>query len=208
MQTSPRIPEARRRGPNGRFLPRGEDATQVEDASQGEDATRREDLEHTVTELADIEPAADEDSTPELPEDRFLNRELSWLDFNARVLALAEDPSTPLLERAKFLAIFASNLDEFYMVRVAGLQRRLSTGLPVEGTDDLTPREQLARIADQTAEHGGELLQLGPAPDEGAQLGGKIVDGGALRTELGEDPLEPGSVTARDHERRDTRVPD
>jgi len=87
-----------------------------------------------------------------LPADRFLNRELSWLDFNARVLALAEDPAIPLLERAKFLAIFASNLDEFYMVRVAGLRRRLSTGLPVEGSGPLTPREQLARIADRTAE--------------------------------------------------------
>ncbi len=85
-----------------------------------------------------------------LPADRFLNRELSWLDFNARVLTLAEDPATPLLERAKFLAIFASNLDEFYMVRVAGLQRRLQTGLPVQGPDGLTPREQLARIADST----------------------------------------------------------
>jgi polyphosphate kinase len=87
-----------------------------------------------------------------LPADRFLNRELSWLDFNARVLTLAEDQNTPLLERAKFLAIFASNLDEFYMVRVAGLQRRLQTGLPVEGPDGLTPREQLAAIADRTAD--------------------------------------------------------
>ena len=68
------------------------------------------------------------------------------------MLTLAEDPATPLLERAKFLAIFASNLDEFYMVRVAGLQRRLQTGLPVEGPDGLTPREQLAVIADRTTE--------------------------------------------------------
>jgi polyphosphate kinase len=97
-------------------------------------------------------PAPDEPpNVPPLPAERFLNRELSWLDFNARVLALAEDSGIPLLERAKFLAIFASNLDEFYMVRVAGLQRRLSTGLPVEGTD-MTPREQLARIAARTTE--------------------------------------------------------
>ena len=82
-----------------------------------------------------------------LPEDRYLNRELSWLDFNARVLALAEDPSQPLLERAKFLAIFASNLDEFYMVRVAGLKRRDETGLAVRSADGLSPREQLALIA-------------------------------------------------------------
>nr|WP_312858988.1 RNA degradosome polyphosphate kinase [Pseudonocardia xinjiangensis] len=86
----------------------------------------------------------------ELPDDRYLNRELSWLDFNARVLALAEDPSQPLLERAKFLAIFASNLDEFYMVRVAGLKRRDETGLAVRSADGLSPREQLARIAART----------------------------------------------------------
>src|SRR6059036_1617075 len=83
----------------------------------------------------------------DLPGDRYLNRELSWLDFNARVLALAEDASQPLLERAKFLAIFASNLDEFYMVRVAGLKRRDDTGLLVRSADGLSPREQLARIA-------------------------------------------------------------
>ncbi|MHA6784844.1 RNA degradosome polyphosphate kinase [Pseudonocardia saturnea] len=82
-----------------------------------------------------------------LPDDRYLNRELSWLDFNARVLALAEDTSQPLLERAKFLAIFASNLDEFYMVRVAGLKRRDDTGLAVRSADGLSPNRQLAQIA-------------------------------------------------------------
>jgi len=85
-----------------------------------------------------------------LPEDRYLNRELSWLDFNARVLALAADPSLPLLERAKFLAIFASNLDEFYMVRVAGLKRRDEMGLSVRSADGLSPREQLRRIHERT----------------------------------------------------------
>ncbi|MFF4879198.1 MULTISPECIES: RNA degradosome polyphosphate kinase [unclassified Micromonospora] len=96
----------------------------------------------------DDEPPA---PTP-LPEDRFLNRELSWLDFNARVLTLAEDQRTPLLERAKFLAIFASNLDEFYMVRIAGLKRRLSAGLPVRGGDRLPLRTQLDLISERTAE--------------------------------------------------------
>jgi polyphosphate kinase len=100
-------------------------------------------------------PAAPPAPTPaeartDLPDDRYLNRELSWLDFNARVLALAEDTSQPLLERAKFLAIFASNLDEFFMVRVAGLKRRDDTGLTVRSADGLTPREQLARIAERS----------------------------------------------------------
>ena len=85
-----------------------------------------------------------------LPQDRYLNRELSWLDFNARVLALAADTSLPLLDRAKFLAIFASNLDEFYMVRVAGLKRRDEMGLKVRSADGLTPREQLRLIGERT----------------------------------------------------------
>ncbi|MBM7366452.1 RNA degradosome polyphosphate kinase [Gordonia hydrophobica] len=89
----------------------------------------------------------DPDETADLPIDRYFNRELSWLDFNSRVLALAEDVSLPLLERAKFLAIFASNLDEFFMVRVAGLKRRDETGLSVRSADGRSPREQLQMIA-------------------------------------------------------------
>src|SRR6201991_3188284 len=107
------------------------------------------------TELADSAPEAPPAATSPavdnpLPEDRYLNRELSWLDFNARVLALAADTSLPLLERAKFLAIFASNLDEFYMVRVAGLKRRDEMGLSVRSADGLSPREQLRHINERT----------------------------------------------------------
>jgi len=76
----------------------------------------------------------------------FLNRELSWLEFNARVLHEAEDERTPLLDRVKFLAIFGSNLDEFYMVRVAGIRRQLAAGVLHGGADGLTPSEQLALI--------------------------------------------------------------
>ena len=82
----------------------------------------------------------------DLPADRFLDRELSWLDFNQRVLELAEDATLPPLERAKFLAIFASNLDEFFMVRVAGLKRRIATGIAVRAASGLTPREVLENI--------------------------------------------------------------
>ena len=78
-----------------------------------------------------------------LPADRFLDREESWLRFNQRVLVLAEDETVPLLERVRFLAIFASNLDEFFMVRVAGRMRRMAAGLPVESTSGRTSREIL-----------------------------------------------------------------
>ena len=83
----------------------------------------------------------------DLPHDRFLDRELSWLAFNERVLELAEDESLPLLERVNFLAIFASNLDEFFMVRVAGLKRRLATGLAVTSSSGFEPTEALTEIS-------------------------------------------------------------
>jgi polyphosphate kinase len=80
--------------------------------------------------------------------DRFINRELSWLDFNERVLALARVPSAPLLERIKFCAIFSGNLDEFFEVRVAALKGQADAGIERPSADGLTPSEQLTAIAD------------------------------------------------------------
>jgi polyphosphate kinase len=81
--------------------------------------------------------------------DRFLDRELSWPAFNQRVLEMAEDPNLYLLERVNFLAIFASNLDEFFMVRVAGLKRRIATGLAVTSASGLSPQDVLTQISQE-----------------------------------------------------------
>ncbi|MEZ5185149.1 MAG: RNA degradosome polyphosphate kinase [Candidatus Nanopelagicales bacterium] len=91
----------------------------------------------------------------ELPDNRFIDRELSWLAFNQRVLELAENDQLPLLERAKFLAIFASNLDEFFMVRVAGLKRRIAAGIAVRAASGLLPRE----VHDAVLVHAHDLMR-------------------------------------------------
>ncbi len=101
--------------------------------------------------------AAEDPVEAPLPPDRFLDRELSWLAFNQRVLELAEDPTLPVLDRAKFIAIFASNLDEFFMVRVAGLKRRIATGIAVRAASGYTPREVLENIWSKA--HGLQLEQ-------------------------------------------------
>jgi polyphosphate kinase len=100
------------------------------------------------------ELVADEEAVRERDEasgSRFLNRELSWLDFNERVLALAEDDSRPALERAKFLAIFSRNLDEFFQIRVSGLREQAIAGVPGSPCG-MSPREQLDAIRDRVQE--------------------------------------------------------
>jgi polyphosphate kinase len=87
----------------------------------------------------------------------YINRELSWLDFNDRVLQLAEDERTPLLERVKFCAIYTTNLDEFYMVRVAGLRDQIDAGVENPGQDGRTPSETIALIRERVLELGRRL---------------------------------------------------
>jgi polyphosphate kinase len=111
-----------------------------------------------------------------VPPDAFVNRELSWLEFNRRVLEEAQDPTVPLLERVKFLAIFSSNLDEFFMVRVAELKRRIRAGDTTMGPDEMSPTKTLAAVADQVhrlvdAQHRCFLEELGPIlASEGVRL--------------------------------------
>lgn len=94
----------------------------------------------------------------------YINRELSWLEFNARVLALAEDPETPLLDRVKFLAIFSQNLDEFFQVRVAILKDKIAAGVGRRSADGMSPSEQLNAVLEQAralSAHADEVF-LGP----------------------------------------------
>ena len=106
---------------------------------------------HAVTTAPEV-PTLD---SPEL----FTNRELSWLQFNERVLELAEDDAIPLLERVKFLAIYAQNLDEFVMVRVAGLHDQVDAGIDARGPDGLSPGETVERIVERTRELGARHVR-------------------------------------------------
>jgi len=90
----------------------------------------------------------------------FVNRELSWLDFNARVLSLAEERSIPLLERLKFVAIFESNLDEFFQVRVAGLKNQIDDGVLLHGVDGRSPDQVLAEVSATVRRLVGEQEKL------------------------------------------------
>jgi polyphosphate kinase len=141
--------------------------------------------------LAEAAPTA-----PDLEDSAlYFNRELSWLEFNDRVLQLAEDPSIPLLERVKFAAIYQDNLDEFFMVRVANLHDQVEAGLDARGADALTASEQIDAIRDRViglrsrlgdcwerdlrpalAEHGIRVISVGSA-DEGERLElGRLFD--------------------------------
>src|ERR1700761_8092171 len=89
--------------------------------------------------------------------DNYFNRELSWLDFNLRVLELAEDSGQPLLERTKFASIYTSNLDEFFMVRVAGLHDQIEAGVERAGIDGRTPSQTLEELHRGVREGGARL---------------------------------------------------
>jgi polyphosphate kinase len=94
------------------------------------------------------------------PKEKFLNREIQWLEFNKRVLHEARDPRTPLLERINFLSIFTSNMDEFVMKRVGGLKRQIDFGLPSTSTDGLSPQEQLTQIRGLIQELNAEQASI------------------------------------------------
>ena len=177
-------------------------------------ASTAPDVPRYAEELAEeLEDLAESSASPREPApDRFLDREASWLDFNARVLELSEDPDIPLLERVRFAAIFANNLDEFFMVRIAGLRRRIATGIALTTPSGLSPREQLElvsarahelvdRSADNFAtdlvpaltEAGICLLHYGQLTEDECKLADELFDERVypVLTPLAVDPAHP-----------------
>ncbi len=150
---------------------------------------------HTASALGERPPAAGETATEAAHGERpalddpslYINRELSWLDFNDRVLQLAEDVRSPLLERVKFCAIYTTNLDEYYMVRVAGLRDQVEAGVEVPGQDGRTPSETLALIRERVLELGRRLTDCFE---------------GDLRGQLAEADIRVVGVRELDEERR------
>ncbi len=138
--------------------------------------------------MREATPAPEYDSPIDDPA-LYFNRELSWLEFNKRVLELAEDPEVPLLERLRFCGIYASNLDEFFMVRVAGLFDQLDAGIDARGPDGLAPSEQIDRIQTRVLELDDRL---------------HACFGGVLRPALAEHGIKIVSLdSASERERRD-----
>ena len=137
--------------------------------------------DESAEEIEDTAVASEPD-TSRLPADRFLDRTASWLQFNERVLELAADPTVPLLERVRFVAIFSRNLDEFFMVRVAALRSRVAAGVTTPGPSGATPKERIdrvARMAHDFVDRQGRLVteELLPAM---AEAGLAVVHWGAL----------------------------
>src|SRR5271166_1658515 len=140
--------------------------------------------EHNADDLTAVVTApADSAVDPSL----FLNRELSWLDFNDRVLQLAEDKRVPLLERVKFCAIYTTNLDEYYMVRVAGLRDQIDAGVENPSQDGLTPSETIALIRERVLAQSRRLTDCFE---------------GNLRPGLAEHDIRVVAVDELDEERR------